>query len=171
MASLALILLLSTKSLVHMVFPNEYLMNRDKKDFEIYWKLRSMEDRVVYHSNLDFMCGPADIMICDEADAFIFSDPTKFQAFILDKMCICLTATLGSADSRGVEQKVITAMEFTTFISDAVVKEAAPSIRNSLSLKVSSDEELLHHIRAELKIRPAICYCNLLYKDYLTTAG
>jgi hypothetical protein len=146
MSSLALILLLSTESLVHMVFPNEYLMNRDKKDFEIYWKLRLMEDRVIYHPNLDFVCGPADIMICDEADAFIFSDPTKFHDFILDKICICLTATLGDADSRGMEQKVIKAMEFTTFINDAVVKEAAPSTKNSLPLKVSSEEDLLRLI-------------------------
>ena len=61
-----------------MVFPNEYLMNRDKRDFEIYWKLRSMEDRVVYHCDIDFVCLPTDMIICDEADDFIFTDPTKF---------------------------------------------------------------------------------------------
>ena len=103
MASIALVLLLSSSSIVHMVFPNEYLMNRDKKDFEVYWDLRSMGDRIVYHPNLDFECGATDIMICDEADAFIFSDPTKFNAFIFNKMCICLTATLGNADSGSME--------------------------------------------------------------------
>ena len=61
-----------------MVYPNEYLLNRDKKDFEIYWKLLSLEDRIFYHSSMDFVCGPTDVIICDEADSFIFSDPTKF---------------------------------------------------------------------------------------------
>ena len=81
-------------------------------------------------------------------------------------MCICLTATIGNVDSRGMEQKVIAAMEFTTFVSDAVVKEAAPSIKNSLSLKVSSDE-LLNLIKATLKTRPAICFCTSAYMEYL----
>ena len=76
MSSAVLILLLSTKSRVHMVFPNKYLLNRDKRDFEIDWKLRSMEDRVVYHCDIDFECLPTDIIIYDEADDFIFTDPT-----------------------------------------------------------------------------------------------
>ena len=62
-------------------------------------------------------------------------------------------------------------MEFTTFISDAVLKEAAPSIKNSLSLKVSSDQDLLHFIQLELKTRPAICFCSSSYMDYLTESG
>jgi hypothetical protein len=62
-------------------------------------------------------------------------------------------------------------MKFNTFVNDAVAKKAAPSIKNNLSLKDSSDQELLNFIQVKLKTRPAICFCGSYYMDYLIESG
>ena len=37
---------------VHMVYPTEYLLQRDSSIFEKYWTLNSLRDRVLYHVGL-----------------------------------------------------------------------------------------------------------------------
>jgi hypothetical protein len=57
---------------VHVVFPDEHLMNRDKADFEALWRLIGCADKVHYHVGMGFERDPRDLLVIDEADYFIF---------------------------------------------------------------------------------------------------
>ena len=39
---------------VHVIFPDEHLMNRDKADFEALWILIGCADKVYYHAGIGF---------------------------------------------------------------------------------------------------------------------
>ena len=84
-------------------------MNRDKKDFVLWWELLRFEEKVEYHVGIDFETQPNELVIVDEADSLIFSDPRKFLNFIDTRPCICFTAT---PDSSVIEGKVIELLNF-----------------------------------------------------------
>ena len=71
---MALILLFSGFKRVHIVIPND-LMIRDKEEFENYWAITNMQERVQYHEDFKFEKKNGDILICDEADLVLFADP------------------------------------------------------------------------------------------------
>ena len=57
---------------------------------------------IQYHIGLDFKTNDNDLIIIDEADQLILSDPQKFYKFSQRKFCICLTATADNKDQDGV---------------------------------------------------------------------
>ena len=68
-ATTALAALLWTEcTKVHLVFPNESLMMRDSEEFTEFWLLSSNEDKVQYHSSVEFEMKDKEIAIFDEAD-------------------------------------------------------------------------------------------------------
>jgi len=82
-ATIALFLLELDKKIkkVHMVFVNEILMRKDQEDFKDLWELIPQGSRIDYHSNLDFEPGPNSVILYDESDHWIFSDPAAFLKF------------------------------------------------------------------------------------------
>jgi hypothetical protein len=72
-AALVLMTLLTEFSpSVHVVFPDEHLMNRDKVDFEALWALIGCTSKVHHHVGIRFERNPQDLLVIDEADYFIF---------------------------------------------------------------------------------------------------
>lgn len=67
----------STKK-VHLVFDSKHLMERHKRDFQCWLKLLNLEYMVEFHCSLDFECQLGDIILVDEADEIILSDPAQF---------------------------------------------------------------------------------------------
>ena len=53
-------------------------MKRDQREFRGWWSLNSLESSAVYHTGLDFECLAGEIILVDEADELILSDPAKF---------------------------------------------------------------------------------------------
>lgn len=87
---------------IHLVYDKTDLMARDKKDFEDYWELLDRFDNVFYHDKLPTP-KKGDLIIVDEADVFIFSDPALFAKIIESCACICFTATPHDGDKQGSE--------------------------------------------------------------------
>ena len=57
---------------VHMVYPTEYLLQRDQSIFEKYWTFNKLHERVQYHVGLEFEKHADDLIIIDESDALLF---------------------------------------------------------------------------------------------------
>ena len=57
---------------VHMVYPTDYLLQKDYSIFEKYWTLNSLHDRVLYHVGLEFEKSADDLIIIDESDVLLF---------------------------------------------------------------------------------------------------
>lgn len=55
--------------------------------------LFGIEGKVEYHVGCDFEPKAGELIIVDEADSLIFSEPVKFRQFIQKNACICFTAT------------------------------------------------------------------------------
>lgn len=87
---------------IHIVYENKHLMERDFNDFKFFWDLLGAAEAVKYHVGLDFAPESNSLIIFDEADAFIFRDPVKFNALIIGCFCICFTATPDNCDPKGV---------------------------------------------------------------------
>ena len=57
-------------SVVHFVFPTQYLLDRDKEVFKNYWTMNKFQEtRVEYHVGLNFQKGVNDLLVYDESDA------------------------------------------------------------------------------------------------------
>lgn len=139
LASIALILLLSgSTTKVYMVFDSEYLMKRDQKEFRDLWVSTGLEQSVEYHVGLDFACKSGDVILIDEADELILSDPSKFYAKTKQNKCICLTATPDNDDKQGVEREVLKLLGFSMFDGQpSLPLDAAGTVTSVSNLKVN----------------------------------
>ena len=97
---------------VHIVIPIKSLMERDKNAFADYWIISCKENRVHYHSDLNFASTLDDITIIDEADFLLFKDPKAFGEAIKSTRVICMTATMATKDPKLLERDVFYHMKF-----------------------------------------------------------
>jgi hypothetical protein len=66
--AMILILLKHTKSHIHVLFENNYLLNRDKQRFELAMGSEEFKLRVSYHCSLDFSPEEDSVTVIDECD-------------------------------------------------------------------------------------------------------
>lgn len=92
---------------VHLVFTNAVLMDKDKVDFEALWILSDLKTKVVYHEDIAFIVEEGELVIFDEADEYIYDNPTAFVDFIKKHMCVCLTATSGGNNQEAAERAIL----------------------------------------------------------------
>lgn len=81
---------------VHHVTANLSLQHRDTEDFKDMLALAGFSNKVEHHHTLDFAVGHAQLVIIDEADRFIFSEPHRLVKLMKKCKVICLTATTTS---------------------------------------------------------------------------
>jgi len=79
-----IVLLCGSHKKIHMVFPNEKLMKRDKADFENLLVLvtESESDIVDNHVGIAYKPTEKALVIVDEADYFMFENPLKIKLFL-----------------------------------------------------------------------------------------
>lgn len=65
------------------------------------------ENCISFRLGLDFHREPTDIILVDEADQLIFSDPDSFKVLSQENKCICLTATCDDNDAQGIKRSII----------------------------------------------------------------
>ena len=94
---------------------NEVLMKKDQEDFQDLWAVMPHGEKVLYHSNIDFTPGPNSVVLVDENDEHMFSNPTAFLRFVRKSICVCLTATPADDATGGIERSVLKAIEFKVF--------------------------------------------------------
>ena len=84
---------------IHILIPNPKLMERDEKITDKYWPYGV---QVVYKSSLaDLLNRPNDILIVDEADDLIKSQPHLFHQKTSKCRCLCFSATNAAGDEFG----------------------------------------------------------------------
>jgi hypothetical protein len=115
---------------------------------------------------LDFECQQGEIILVDEADEFILSDPARFAEKIQNHNCICLTATPDNDDSQGAEREVLKLLGFRMFdgrdFANASVATPAAELKTMYeTLHYAPKSELVSFIKEELKERAVLCYCSL----------
>ena len=102
--TLGLILLfLGLANRIHIVIPNESLLRRDKNEYQDYWKMSNLSNKVEYHSNAKFKPKSNSVVIVDEADELIFGDPLTFDKLLTHGQIIGLTATVPDVDLNPLE--------------------------------------------------------------------
>lgn len=94
---MALIALLTTAvKEVYMIFNNEYLLKRDKEEFDMMFMFADVSDKIHYSTSIPDVIADDSLIIIDEADTFMFNDPVAFSDSIKGNYCICLTATIAA---------------------------------------------------------------------------
>ena len=93
---------------VHIVIPSKGLLRRDQQEFADYWVYGGNQASIRYHSDISFQVGQGHIVLIDEADKLIFSDPCKLKK-LLDKCpTICFTASCPDAQEESLERRIFT---------------------------------------------------------------
>ena len=169
LATIALILLLAgSTTKVHLVFDSIHLMQRDQREFSHWFELNGILSQVEFHVGLDFECQPGEIILVDEADQLVLSNPAMFFIKIQHNKCICLTATPDNEDKLGVEREVLKLMGFSMFNGqpEAVVGASTTNTVSTVSelkmneiLQLSPHIELVSYIKEELKDNAVLLYC------------
>ena len=101
---------------MHLVYSNSVLMEKDKSYFSDVVTLMQLEEKDVYHANMDFNTGAGDLLIFDEGDEHIFGSPEKFMALTKDRKCVVYTAT-SDEGSTGYETALLKHMDFQIYKS------------------------------------------------------
>ena len=91
---------------VHIVYPSKHLMVRDKETYTQQIDLVDCEEKVHYHEDLEFETNKGDLVIIDEVDYFIYSDPKAFYKFQVTRKIIGFTATASTKAIKGLEHSV-----------------------------------------------------------------
>jgi superfamily II DNA or RNA helicase len=65
------------------------------------------DQQLIYHTSLGFKLNDNSLVIVDEADHFMLSDPLSFQSAVNGACCICFTATPDDGDLKGSEASVV----------------------------------------------------------------
>lgn len=105
-ASLALLLLTMPSKVkeVHIVYLNEVLQKKDQDDFRDLWALIPKGMMVHYHADICFAPASNSVVIIDESDEHMFSNPSIFTKLTKKAPCICLTATCAENFEKGIER-------------------------------------------------------------------
>jgi hypothetical protein len=142
---------------VYIVHENKHLMRRDQEDFKVFWELLDATEAVSYQAGLDFVPKSNSLIIFDEADAFIFRDPVKFEALISGCFCICFTATPDNCDPNGVQRGVVEALHFSVFsyVLDAPTNGSLQLEAESV-VDLPTDEQRVEYVRQRLSNGPVL---------------
>jgi len=62
------------------------------------------------HTDIDFEVQDGELVIVDESDSLMYSDPEKFRDFVAKCACVCFTATPDDQELNGMDAKVLAAM-------------------------------------------------------------
>lgn len=90
----AIIIASEAAPVVHMVYNNQYLMQRDHLDAVNMLRLLSItEEQVKFHSSLEFELNEGEFVIIDEADDIIFNQTAQFIEKFTSCRYLCFTAT------------------------------------------------------------------------------
>jgi hypothetical protein len=118
---------------------------------------------------LDFECQSGDIILIDEADEIILSDPAKFKDKIQANRCICLTATPDNADKLGVEREVLKLLGLTFLNGQPLgqVPDSSLALDSLESLPFGPDAELIPYIKGRLDEQAVLLYCSLEFLEFL----
>jgi|LauGreDrversion4_2_1035121.scaffolds.fasta_scaffold22780_1 hypothetical protein len=104
----AIALMTGIVGVVYIVHDNKHLVERDQKDFQVYWTLLGIDStRVKYQVGICFAPESNSLIVFDEADTFMLGDTDKFTKLIDGCFCICLTATPDDRDPKGAHRLVI----------------------------------------------------------------
>lgn len=101
---------------VHLVFSSKHLMERDKKEFQLYWTLLGYnESQVEYHYGCNFKPLANELIIFDEADTFMLGNSLKFSELINKCLVLCFTATPDNFKPNGPERLTVGDLKFKRY--------------------------------------------------------
>jgi hypothetical protein len=63
-----IVLLIGMAPVVHFIYDNQDLLERDQEEFKDYWRTIGKEDCVKHHVGFDFPSDQKDLFIIDESD-------------------------------------------------------------------------------------------------------
>jgi hypothetical protein len=80
-----------------------------------YWELASLQEKVQFHSDMNFGCSDKELVIMDEADLLLYSNPLSFFSRLDEYQIICFTATIGDYKIEKQENEILKEHQFEVF--------------------------------------------------------
>ena len=129
-----------------------------------------MQDKVSYQTGLNFSFTRSDLLVVDESDSIIFSDPLAFKELLARCRCICLTATPDDNNKKGAEKQIISALRLTKYDYGFPVELTAPAVATETKA-LPNDEAILLFIKERISLQPVLLYCSQQTKEYIEAQG
>ena len=92
-----------------------------------------------------------ELLVFDEADEYIFSDPKQFLNFTKHVQCICLTATSHDQQNEGFEDAVLKHIGFRIFRKSLGADQLSQKLPEFEFRDISGDNDLAAFIGQRLK--------------------
>ena len=156
-------LLKSDFEVVHFVLPSAILMQREKADFSGYWRTVDAGCyRTHYHESLNFVPGPKDLVLVDEADVPLYtSGPDAFFRFAEKPAAmICFTATTGAEGASCLENAVFSSKSMRLFKHWPKSFPAAVPPQIEGTLPGRTNEEVCASLLRESRKWPVLVFCD-----------
>ena len=74
--------------------------------------MTGLANRIRYSKSIPTSPKPEDVIIMDEIDHWVFSNPCRFDKFSSNQRVIGLTATVDDADLGGMEREILQTLGF-----------------------------------------------------------
>ena len=119
-----------------------------------------MNERVSYHSNLEFPVEEDDICILDESDRQLYQAVVLFYRFVMANRVICLTGTPLEERENGIESAIVAEMGFKqgTYWPIGNTRPSKPLPDRTIDLTTNDDFKIF--ITSELRSRAVLIYCH-----------
>jgi hypothetical protein len=97
---------------IHLIYPDEHLMNRDRTDFNKLLIIANCMGKVYFHVGMSFEFSSKALLIFDEADTFMLDTCSAFETFIKGNNCLCLTGTPTNSKQASTEKTLLRKLDF-----------------------------------------------------------
>ncbi len=119
-----------------------------------------------YQTGINFSFTRSDLLVVDESDSIIFSDPLAFKDLLSRSRCICLTATPDDSNKKGAEKQIISALRLNKCDYGFPRDLTAPAVATETK-QLPNDEAILSFIKERISLMPVLLYCSTKTKGYI----
>jgi hypothetical protein len=164
---------------IDVVFSSEYLMERDKKEYEdLLVYVDDYEAKVKYWVRIEGLLkykaeNPAytSLILVDESDIPMLETPEEFKTLVADSPCICFSATPAITD---MEIKIEAQLGFRSYsysFGDDAVIDKSTALMIDVDYTAATLDDKARHIKELAKLSPVLVYCDADLTKAITDAG
>ena len=135
---------------VHIVVPNQMLKCREIEDFSDYWELAQAEERVEYHTSLNFTHEQGHLILIDEADMMLLRDPKSSAEMLSRSNVVGFSSSLNNTRYKEMEENVLKDLHFTSYSFNPNLVQVSATTSFDRTIDIEAGEPLVQFISAEL---------------------
>ncbi len=139
---------------------NKQLRRRDQEEFSGFWNLVGKSNKVHYEKDLKFKSGTKSLILMDEADHLLWTDPETFFSGFNGRLGICFTASTSFRSEDQIDRQVLAKAGFKMLQYWPESLKAPKRLHLNEEIQLDSMADALAYIQKQLHNQPVLLYCH-----------